>query len=273
MSSTTEFSSSSSRHHIPVHRVSLGNAIASEWIKFRGLTSNYVLAGFTLLILIANGVAMPWAYVFRDRSSPKADYDAFPEMIVDKTGYVGVVLAVLAVLVITNEYRSGQISTTLLSVPRRTTVLVAKSAVVISVGFVIGVVSSLIGFALAPMILAGGGYSYVLEPPDFARLVLGSGLYLATISVIGIALGTIIRNVVAGVLATIVFLVIVPVIPQMFSEHGTEITRFFPIQAGSLLLAQHGTDPMGPWIGYLVLFAWTVVLFTVAVITLRRRDA
>ena len=256
-----------------VHDVSLGSAVSSEWIKFRGLTSNYALAGFTLLLLIANGAAMPWAYVFRDRGSPQADYDAYPEMIVDKTGYVGIVLAVLAVLMITSEYRSGQISTTLLSVPRRTSVLVAKSAIIATLSFSIGVVSSAIGFAIAPAILAGGGYSYMLETPDAVRLILGSGLYLATLSIIGIAIGTIIRNVVASVLTTIVFLVIVPVIPQMFSEYGAEITRFFPIQAGSLLLAPSGTDPMGPWIGYLVLLVWTVVLFIAAAITLERRDA
>jgi ABC-2 type transport system permease protein len=259
--------------HFAVRDVSLGGAIVSEWIKFRGLASNNVLAGFTLLLLIANGIAMPWAYVFRDRSSPKADYDAYPEMIVDKTGYVGIVLAVLAVLMITNEYRSGQISTTLLSVPRRTPVVVAKAVIIAGVSFVIGVVSSAVGFAVAPAILAGGGYGYVLETPELMRLVLGSGLYLAAIGIIGLALGTIIRNVVAAVLATIVFLVIVPVIPQMFSEYGTEITRFFPIQAGSLLLAPAGTDPMGPWIGSAVLLAWTLVLFVVAVITVKRRDA
>lgn len=253
--------------------VDLRGAIRSEWIKFRGLASNFAIAGFTLLLLIANGLAMPWAYVFRDRSSPRADYDAFAEMIVDKTGYVGVVLAILAALLVTNEYRSGQIRTTLLSTPTRIPALVSKATVIAAVSFVIGGVSSSSGFAVAPAILAGGGYSYPLEAADLVRLVGGSGLYLATVSIIGIAIGSLIRNVVASVLTTIVFLVIVPVIPQMFSEYGTEITRFFPIQAGSLLLAPEGTDPMGPWGGYAVLLAWTVVLFTAAMIALRRRDA
>ncbi|WP_262001522.1 ABC transporter permease [Microbacterium sp. Mcb102] len=251
----------------------LPGAIRSEWIKFRGLTSNFALAGFTLLLLIANGIAMPLAYVFRDRGSPKADYEAYAEMIVDKTGYVGVVLAVLAALMVTNEYRSGQIKTTLLSVPQRVPALVSKATIIAAVSFVIGVVSSSIGFAIAPTILAGGGYSYPLDTADAIRLILGSGLYLATLSIIGIAVGSLIRNVVAAVLTTIVFLIIVPVIPQMFSEYGTEITRFFPIESGSLLLAPLGTDAMGPWGGYLVLLAWTVVLFTAAAIVLRRRDA
>lgn len=194
-------------------------------------------------------------------------------MIVDKTGYVGVVLAALAVLMITNEYRSGQIGTTLLAVPRRTPVLVAKAAVIVGVSVAIGVVSSAIGFAVAPAILAGGGYRYDLATPDLLRLVLGSGLYLAALSVIGIALGAIIRNVVAAVLATIVSLIIVPVIPQLFTEYGTAITRFFPIQAGSLVLAPVGADPMGPWLGYAVLVLWALVLFVVAAVTLQRRDA
>jgi ABC-2 type transport system permease protein len=254
-------------------RVDLLGAIHSEWIKFRGLTSNMALAGFALLLLTANGVAMPFAYVFRDRGSPQADYDAYAEMIVDKTGYVGIVLAVLAVLLVTNEYRSGQISTTLLSIPSRIPALTSKATIIASVSFVIGVISSLIGFAVAPAILAGGGYGYQLEVPDALRLILGSGLYLATLSIIGIAIGSLIRNVVASVLTTIVLLIVVPVIPQMFWEYGSEITRFFPIQAGSLLLAPPGTDPMGPWGGYLVLAAWTITLFAAAAIALKRRDA
>ncbi|PPG30114.1 hypothetical protein C5E10_12740 [Pseudoclavibacter sp. RFBG4] len=273
MGTTTATTPARIVRRFPVRNVSLGGAVRSEWIKFRGLASNNVLAGFTFLLLVANGIAMPWAYVFRDRGSPRANYDAYPEMIVDKTGYVGIVLAVLAVLMVTNEYRSGQISTTLLSVPRRTPALLAKAAIIASVAFAIGVVSSAIGFALAPPILAGGGYSYVLETPVLLRLVAGSGLYLAAISVIGIALGAIIRNVIAAVLATIVFLIIVPVIPQMFSEYGTEIMRFFPIQAGSLLLAPAGTDPMGPWVGSAILLLWTLGLFVSAALVLKRRDA
>ncbi|WP_336661960.1 hypothetical protein [Leucobacter sp. USHLN154] len=273
MSTTTSTAEARAARDSTVRNVSLGGAIASEWIKFRGLASNHILAGFTLLLLLANGVAMPWAYVFRDRGSPQADYDPYPEMIVDKTGYVGVVLAVLAVLMMANEYRSGQISTTLLSVPRRTPALVAKAVIVASIGFGIGVVSSAIGFAIAPAVLGGGGYSYVLDTPVLLRLVVGSGLYLAAIGMIGLALGTVIRNVIAAVLATLVLLLIVPVIPQIFSAHGAEITRFFPIQAGSLLLAPAGTDPMGPWVGYGVLLIWMLALFLAAAITLKRRDA
>lgn len=253
--------------------VSFAGTVRSEWIKFRGLTSNLLLAGFTLLLLVANGVAMPWAYVFRDRGSPQADYDAYAEMIVDKTGYIGIILAILAALLVTNEYRSGQIKTTLLSVPRRTPVLIAKALVILAVAFVIGIVSSSVAFAIAPAILAGGGYSYSLEPGDAVRLILGSGLYLATLSIIGIALGVLIRNVVASVLSVFVLLLILPVVPQMFSEHGAEITRFFPIQAGSLLLAPPDPAALGPWTGYLVLFVWALMLAIVAAVVLRRRDA
>lgn len=253
--------------------VSIPGILRSEWVKFRGLTSNLVLAGFTFLLLVANGIMMPVAYVFRDRSSPKADYDAYAEMMVDKTGYVGVILAVLAVLVVTNEYRSGQIKTTFLAVPARVPALAAKAAIVAGVSFLIGVVSAAIGFAVAPAIFATGGYSYPLTPGDAARLIAGSGVYLATLSVIGIAVGTLLRNVVASVLATLAFLLVVPIIPQMFTSQGAQLTALFPIQAGSLLLAPAGTGAFGPWSGYLILAVWTVVLFLIAAIVLRRRDA
>jgi ABC-2 type transport system permease protein len=255
-------------------RVDFPGTLRSEWIKFRGLTSNTVLAGFTLLLVIANGIAMPWAYVYRDRGSVRSDYAAYPEMIVDKVGYLGVLLAILAALLIANEYRSGQIRTTLLSVPKRTPALAAKAAIIAGVSLLIGIIGSGIGLALAPSILAVGGYSYDLGVADAFRLIVGSGLYLATLSILGVALGALIRNVVASVMSVIVLLVLVPFIPQIFSDAGTDVRRFFPIDAGSLLIAQAGMEgPLGHWTGYLVLLGWAAILFLAAAIVLKRRDA
>jgi ABC-2 type transport system permease protein len=256
------------------HNADLPGAIRSEWVKFRGLTSNVALTAFAFALILANAILMPVAYVFRDRGSSQADYDAYPGMIIDKTGYIGLVLAIVAALLVTNEYRSGQIKTTLLSLPRRTPALIAKAAVIAGVSFIVGALSAGIGFALAPALLAGGGYSYDFGIADALRLIVGSGLYLATLSMIGIALGVLIRNVVASVLAVIALLVLVPIVPQIFSEYGAEITRFFPIQAGSLLLAQPAADgPLGPWTGYLILLAWSIVLLAFAAVALKRRDA
>lgn len=256
-----------------IRPVSFTGTVRSEWIKFRGLTSNLLISGFTFLLLAANGAAMPLAYVFRDRSSAKADFDPFPAMLLDKTGYVGILLAILAALLVANEYRSGQIKTTLLAVPHRTPVLLAKAAVIAAVSFVIGITSALISFAVAPSILASGGYAYDLPVQELVRLVIGNGLYLATLSVIGVALGTIIRNVVASVLSVLALLLIVPIIPQMFSAAGAAITKLFPIQAGSLVVAPIDPESMGPWVGYLVLAGWAMVSLIAAVIVLRRRDA
>lgn len=256
-----------------VRPVSFAGTVRSEWIKFRGLISNLLLAGFTFVLIVANAVLMPLAYVYRDRGSPQADYDAYPEMIIDKTGYLGILLVILGALVVANEYRSGQIKTTLLAVPRRTPVLAAKALVVAAISFVVGAASAGIGFAAAPALLAIGGYGYDLSMPDALRLIVGSGLYLATLSVIGIALGVLIRNVVASVLSVLVLLLILPVVPQIFTASGAEVTKFFPIQAGSLLLAQTDPGTLGPWLGYLVLVVWALVLGIAAAIVLHRRDA
>lgn len=253
--------------------VSFPGTARSEWVKFRGLASNLVLVGFTLLLLVGNGIAMPLAYVFRDRSSPKADYDPYAEMIVDKTGYVGVVLVVLAALVIANEYRSGQIKTSFLAVPTRIPILAAKALVVAGVSFTVGILSAGLGLAVAPGILGSGGYAYELSTADAVRLVLGSGLYLATLSAIGITIGALLRNVVASVLAVLVLLLVVPIVPQMFSPAGATITAVFPIQAGSLLLARADAGAFGPWTGYLILLIWSAALLVVAASVVRRRDA
>ncbi len=251
----------------------LPGAVHSEWIKFRGLLSNQVLAGLTFVLIVANAVLMPWAYVLRDRGSEKADYDAYPEMIIDKTAYLGLLLAILAALLITNEYRSGQIKTTLLATPKRTPMLLAKGIIVSLLSFLIGVVSAGIGYALAPWILASGNYSYSLPATEAVRLILGSGLYLAVLSILGLAVGALIRSVVASVLAVLCLALILPYVPQIFSAAGASMTDYFPLQAGSRLLGVRAAGDLDPWLGFAILVGWTFIAALAANFSLRRRDA
>ncbi len=252
--------------------VSLPTVTRSEWIKFRGLASNLVLAGLTFVLLVANSLLMAWAYVLRDRSSPKADYDVYPELMLDKTPYLAILLAILAALVVTNEYRSGQVTWTFLAAPRRVPVLAAKALLVALVSLVVGTVSAAIGLLAAPPILATGGYGYDLPPSEALRLVLGSGLYLAGISVVGIAVGVFVRSMVASVLTVLVVLVLAPVVPQLVSPEGARLSALFPVQAGSRLVAAPDPAALGPWTGFLVLLAWVAVLLGAAAIVLTRRD-
>ncbi len=254
-------------------RAGFTGAVNSEWIKFCGLISNKVLAGVTFVLIVANAVLMPWAYVLRDRGSVQSDYDPYPEMVIDKTAYIGLILAILATLVITNEYRSGQIKTTLLATPTRTPVLAAKAVIVAGIGFVIGVVSAGIGYALAPVILARGGYSYILTTSDAVRLVLGSGLYLAVLPILGLAVGVLVRSVVGSVLVVLALMLIVPYVPQIFSAAGAIITQYFPLQAGSRLLTVIEPGSLDPWAGFGILLFWTLIVVVMAGIAYHRRDA
>lgn len=251
---------------------SFTGAIHSEWIKFRGLPSNTVIIVLTFILILANAMLMPWAYIYRDRSSPQADYAPYPEMIIDKTAYLGVLLAIWAALIITNEYRSRQIQTTVLSLPQRSPMLLAKVTLVTVIGFLAGVGSAGIGYAIAPYILAAGGYAFELTAADAVRLILGSGLYLAVFPLIGLALGTLIRHVVSAILSVLALTLLLPFSPQLVSSAGAEVSRYFPIQAGGQLLAPVSSGELDPWVGFIVLVAWSAVCTISALIVLKRRD-
>ncbi|MFC9688460.1 ABC transporter permease [Kribbella sp. NPDC056951] len=131
--------------------------------------------------------------------------------------YLGQALvAVLAVLVISGEYGSGMVRTSLTAIPRRTTLFVAK-AVILS-----GVV------ALAATVAVIGSYvagRLVLPPPGNQALSLatlraigGAVVYLVLIGLLSLGVATAARDSAASIGGVLGLLYIVPIISQTISD-------------------------------------------------------
>ena len=113
------------------------NALHAEWTKLR--TARHRLAAADLVALTV-GVSALTTSVVKCPASCTAD--------TTKLSLTGILLgqaavATLAVLVMSGEYGTGMIRVSLAAVPRRTTLLAAKAAVVTAVVLVTGAVSVL----------------------------------------------------------------------------------------------------------------------------------
>ncbi len=102
-------------------------------------------------------------------------------------------VAILAVLVISNEYSTGMIRVTLTAMPRRLTVLAAKAALVGGLVLAAGAVAVLASVLAGRLILPGRGFTAAhgyqllsLGDGPVLRAACGSVLYLALIALLSL---------------------------------------------------------------------------------------
>ena len=241
--------------------------LKSEWTKLISLRST--IASLVLLVVLTIGftVLFTWFTVaYWDNVDP----------ILGAGFLLGqLAVCVLGVLVVTSEYASGTIRASLLAVPSRIPVLLAKSGVFMVVVFVVGQIASFPTFFLGSAIMRSRA-SVSLGDPGVLRAVIGAGLYLALLGVMAIAVGAIVRHTAGAITGIIGFILVLAPLTQLIpGTIGKYIQAYLPSQAGSLIASpqQSPDDLLTPWQGFGGAAIWTVLLLALAAYLLRRRDA
>jgi ABC-type transport system involved in multi-copper enzyme maturation permease subunit len=198
-----------------------------------------------------------------------------------------IAVIVVATLFITAEYRRGLIRTTLAASPRRGRVLAAKAVVVGSVGFVTGLAAAVVVVILGGRLARSQVYVFPVSWATELRIVVGTGVLVALVAVIALAVGTMMRRSAAAVTTVIVAIVLTYILGLILPVGAADwLLRLTPAAAFSL---QQGTPaypqvtaiyspvggyyPLAPWAGLAVLCGYAALALTVAVVLLRRRDA
>lgn len=243
--------------------VTVWGVVHSEWIKFWTLRSNVVtLFGAAVLIV---GLAAVLVAV-REQGAAISVFE-----LVNGMSWAQLVVAILAVVAACSEWAAGTAQTTFVAVPSKWPVLLAKALVLAAVAGAAGVV----GVCGALVVGAVGGLPVWDDPALALRLCIGGGCFLAGLAVFSVAIGTIIRSLVAGLLTVVGVLWLLPMAVTLIPV--AEIARlvaYLPAPAGSVLIAPERADAvLTPVAGGAVLAAWAVATSVVAIVSLRRRDA
>ena len=88
------------------------------------------------------------------------------------------VIVVPGALVVTAEYFTGMIRTSLIAMPRRIVLYIAKAVAFAAVALVVSLATAFIAFFLGQSLLASSHHSATLAGPGVLRAVIGSALYL-----------------------------------------------------------------------------------------------
>ncbi|MFF7140287.1 ABC transporter permease subunit [Streptomyces sp. SID2888] len=251
--------------------------IRSEWIKLRSLRSTLFTLLAAVVAMVGLGCVFSYVTAARWDSLPPEERLAFDPTLVSLRGLYLAQLAVgvLGVLVVSGEYASGMIRSSLAAVPRRLPVLWAKTLVYGAVAWVLMTIASLAAFLGGQAALSGHGLGTSLSAPDVPRAVLGAGLYLTVVGLIGVAFGALVRSTAGGIATVFGLLLVLPALAQALpSSWLAKVNPYLPSTAGQGLIHIH-QEPhtLAPWTGFALFCLYTLVALAAAGVALTRRDA
>jgi ABC-type transport system involved in multi-copper enzyme maturation permease subunit len=258
----------------------------SEWTKLRTQRG-------ALVALLMTGVLMAgFSAFFASEQETEAVFGGDDDLV--QMGLMGVAFAQIAVVVLgaslmTAEFGSGMIRTTLTATQGRFRVLMAKAIVLSAVVFPVALAASAAGFVVAQSLLRDNGYrppaypEVSLTDPGATRAVVGTALLLTAYALIALGIGTILRHS-GATIATGVGLLFLPLLflgafPESFARRLEQFTPLagMAIQSTTdrMLMGFDGRGdlPIGPWQGLGVAFAWALGCLALGVVALRYRDA
>lgn len=248
----------------------------SEWVKLTSVRSTWI----TLLVTVVLGVGL--GALISHLAASRYLTDRILHATWDPTEVsfraltiAQLAIAVLGTLVITAEYGTGLIRTTIAAVPRRGRLLFAKATVFGAVALVTGEVTAFAAFFLGQAAMGSSAPHAALSQPGVLRAVAGAGLYLAVIGLLAVAVGAALRNTAAGISAMVALLFVLPgVVQALPASWSVPITKWWPTQAGSQIYAvQRGAHTLAAWPGFAVLVVFTVLVFALARWVIGWRDA
>ncbi|ELS56588.1 ABC transporter permease [Streptomyces viridochromogenes] len=250
--------------------------IRSEWTKIRSVASTVWTLSLAVVVTIALGMLISGlsANEFdnmseRDRLSFDPTFISFAGMSLGQLAMI-----VFGVLVVSNEYSTGMIRSSLAAVPQRGTFLFSKIAVATGLALAVGLATGFVAFFLGQAML--GEHRAALGDPGVLRAVIGGGLYMTLIAVFSMGVAAMLRSPMLslGILMPFFFLIS----NILGNVSATEkLGRYLPDQAGSKIMqvvAPVGDDtPYGPWGGLGIMALWVLAALAGGYATLRKRDA
>ena len=235
--------------------------LRSEWIKFRSVRSTWVMCGVAVaLSMFIAGIA-----------GNQFDHGRPADTLTAGGAIVIVLLVVMGIQFIAQEYRFGTIRVTFTAVPDRRRLLLAKTIFGVCVGFVTALVAVAGAFVVASMTLNGDGRSIPFDA-RLAETIAGFALVAAVSVAVGIGIGCITRNPALGITAALLDMFVLESLVTAFVSE--DLGSALPFSAAfAAVPSSSGSDALSPWyLALLVYAAWAVGLLVIGAVIVERRD-
>jgi len=291
----------------------LRGAIASEFTKIRSVRSTYWTLGALVVVSVGLGILISWATgsSFANNPGNKAGYDA-TQTSLGVFFFLGeFIIAVMGAMVITSEYSTGMIRTSLTAQPRRGVVYAAKAITFTAVTLVISLVTAFVTFFAGQAMLSGKGVAAslfhtvtipananvncqpnpgngpsctatfsgidVIHPSAVLFAIIGTALYVTLVALIAYGVGAIIRHTAGAIAIVVALFLVVPIIEHLLPQNwGNDMMRFLPDAAREVVAVTVGGPVANLWSAWPqlgVTALWAAALVAVGAYLFRKRDA
>lgn len=279
--------------------LTFAGVLRSEWIKFRSLRSTQLLLAFTFLAVVGVGTMAAWVQglsleqimkggmTVGDPSAP-----ADPLTLDQAAGVMGIniyaipnaglqigilILGALAVLLISSEFGTGMIRSTMTAVPKRLPAFFAKAVVLVVVSYVLTLLAAIVTTLIAIPIFGFYGIELSFGLDGVAYSILMGGLYVAGVALIGLSLGTLLRSSAGGIIVLVVIFFLLDFGTQLMGmmpgEFWKYVNQYVPSVAGGRMLEINDKEAfISPLSGGLIFVGWILLFMVPAIISLKNRD-
>jgi ABC-2 type transport system permease protein len=171
--------------------------IGAEFFKLRTTRTFYglVLGAVGLVLLIV---------ILASATAPKDDITL--RDVIGISGFAQVFALLLGIISVTSEFRHGTVTPSLLIVPDRVKLILAKLGASIGAGLALGIVATGLAAGIGALILSARGIDSGVPGSDVSKMIAGgiiaSGLYAA----LGVGVGALVRNQVGAIVGSLVYL-------------------------------------------------------------------
>jgi ABC-2 type transport system permease protein len=250
------------------------NTVRSEWTKlFTTRTWIGLLLGACLM---AGGFAALYTGLAGQEQNgqpgiPPVGTQQYETLALSAAASTSVLLLILGVIGMTQEYRHRTATPTFLTEPRRGRVIVAKlvAYALVAVPFALLVVA--VNLLVVSVYAGARGAAPSLSSENLKTLG-ASGLVLVVFAVIGVGVGALLRNQVAAIVASLVYLyVIEPIVANIGVLRGAY--KWLPGGAARAITTNfQAPELLQPWQGGLLLLGYGLLAAVLGTFLAVRRD-
>jgi ABC-type transport system involved in multi-copper enzyme maturation permease subunit len=244
--------------------------IHAELRKLR-TTRAFLLNALAAVALVPISVASSILTAGHDGGGPALTTSEGLRGVISAASSGSLVVLILGILMIAGEFRHGTITSTMLISPDRRSVVVAKLVAAVLVGVAVALAASVVTLGVALPWLAAKGVDVHVLGADVLPVLFGGIAATALYALVGVGIGSLVRNQTAAVVAALVWVMVVEALLVSFVP---EVGRWFPGGAAAALSAAATVDggllPM--WGGGLLFAGYGLALAAAGARFTIRRD-
>jgi ABC-2 type transport system permease protein len=243
--------------------------VGAEFFKLRTTRTFYGVVGGALALVVGIVVLAAATGTWHRGDTPLRD-------LMGISGFAQVFALVLGILAVTSEFRHGTITPSLLVVPDRVRLTLAKLGASLGTGLALGLAATGLAAAIAAAIFNARGIGDGVTGSQVTDMVVGGTIATALYAAVGVGVGAIVRNQVGAIIGTLVYLFVLENLLQIVKSFRDFLAKYGFGGVGQGLMgtgdprADH--PPLGQVSAGLVLAGYCAILLVAGIAMMKRRD-